>query len=231
MSGYFETAALAGQIGFASALLSIAAYLPYIRDVLQNRTRPQRASWLIWSVLGCIAFAAQWAEGATHSLWFVGSQVAGTIAVFALSLVKGQGRYLSRTDMGVLSLAVAGLFLWHITQEPAAALAIVIAVSALGGALTVAKCLKDPGSETVSTWGLSWLAAGLGLVALEQWEPILLAYPLYLMTLYSCFMAAIWAGRLRDRALVPVAVRVQPTILHPSLPVLAPPLPEKRRFF
>lgn len=231
MYSYFETAALAGQLGFASALLSIAAYLPYIRDVIRGRTRPQRASWLIWSVLGCIAFAAQWADGATHSLWFVGSQVAGTVTVFALAVLKGQGRYLTQMDTGALSLAAVGVLLWHLTETPATALAIVIAVSALGGALTVAKCLQDPGSETVSTWGMSWVAAGLGLMTLDRFEPILLAYPLYLMTLYTCFIAAIWVGRIRRQTAVPVPVTIQPSALHPSLPVLAPPLPEKRRYF
>ena len=68
--------------GIASGALSTFAYIPYIIDTVARRTQPQRASWLIWSVLGSIALISQIYEGATSSLWFAGVQVSGTIIVF-----------------------------------------------------------------------------------------------------------------------------------------------------
>ena len=46
-------------MGLAAALLSTCAYIPYIRDTLRGNTQPQRASWLIWSVLGSVAYESQ----------------------------------------------------------------------------------------------------------------------------------------------------------------------------
>lgn len=43
-------------LGLVSGLVSIICYLPYIRDILKKTTKPERASWLIWTALGSIAF-------------------------------------------------------------------------------------------------------------------------------------------------------------------------------
>ena len=227
---YFEflTAALAAQLAFASACLSLLAYIPYIRDLLRGRTQPQRASWLIWTVLCAIAFSAQAASGATHSLWFIGAQLLGTSTVLAFAMFKGRGAYLSMMDVRVLCVAAGGLVLWQVTNMPAFALAIVIGISALGGLLTVCKCLQDPASETCTTWVLSMAAAALSLLSIPQGDVTTLAYPLYLFTLYACFVAAILIGR-RATPPQPMPVPVvRPPNLHPSLPVLAPPMPPAR---
>jgi hypothetical protein len=185
--------------GLASAALSTVGYLPYLRDIITGRTHPQRACWLIWSVLGSVALASQIQEGAMASLGFAVVQVGGTILVFAMSIICGVGRFLRPGDMAVLALAALGLLLWYVTSNPAYALGITITISLLGGALTVAKAYNDPRSETVSTWAVFWVASALAVVSVGAWEPVLLAYPLYLLTLYSAILGAIALGRLRTR--------------------------------
>ncbi|MCV6592647.1 MAG: hypothetical protein OIF48_06830 [Silicimonas sp.] len=141
-----------GAFGVAAGLLSTFAYLPYIRDTLSGNAQPQRASWLIWSVLGSIAFFSQLYEGAGASLWFAAVQVSGTLLVLLLSVWKGQGAYLRPVDYTVLTCAAVGLFLWYQTETAAWALSITIGVSLLGGFLTVAKSYHMPQTETLTTW-------------------------------------------------------------------------------
>jgi hypothetical protein len=95
--------------GLLSAALSAFAFLPYLRDTLRGTTQPQRAAWLIWSILGSIAFSSQVFEGASHSLWFAGAQVGGTILVFVLSIPCGAGGFLSARDRWIVLLAAGGL--------------------------------------------------------------------------------------------------------------------------
>ena len=59
-------------LGLLSGVLSGGSYIPYLRDIFRHTTKPERASWLIWAVLGSIAFFSQLAEGATWSLWLTG---------------------------------------------------------------------------------------------------------------------------------------------------------------
>ena len=182
-------------LGPAAALLSTLAYMPYIYDTLRGETQPQRASWLIWSVLGSIAFASQVWEGAGVSLWFAGAQVSGTIIVFLLSISRGRGIYLSRPDERVLWMAVIGLVVWYFTETAVYALALTITISLLGGVLTVTKAYRAPESETLATWTFSLMGSLCAVAAIGTWEPVLLAYPLYLLVLNTAIVAAMGLGR------------------------------------
>ena len=190
-------------LGVASAIISIYAYLPYLRNTVTGRTRPQRASWLIWSVLGCIALGSQIYEGAGASLWFAAIQVGGTMAVFLLSIWRGTGAYLTRADGYVLGAAACGIMAWAVTETAMYALAITITISLLGGAMTVVKAYHDPSSETLTTWLSSFFAAALAMMAVGTLDWVLLTYPLYLFALNGAIVVAMMMGHTRK---VPVPV-------------------------
>ena len=40
--------------GLIAGDLVILANIPYMRDILRGKTKPERASWLIWFTLGVI---------------------------------------------------------------------------------------------------------------------------------------------------------------------------------
>lgn len=183
--------------GILSALLSTFAYVPYIVDTLRGRTTPQRASWLIWSVLSGIALASQVFEGATDSLWFAGAQVAGTVCVCVLAFVFRGSGFLNWRDCGVLALAAGGLVAWYFTDTAIYALAITISISLAGGMVTVTKAYRDPDSETMTTWLFSGIASFLALLAVGTVDLVIMAYPLYLLTLNGMIVIAITMGRHR----------------------------------
>ncbi len=185
--------------GFLSGVLSCYAFVPYIIDTAALRTRPQRASWLIWSVLGLIAFFSQVYEGAGASLWFAGVQVSGTIIVFILSICCGVGCYLKRSDYAILIAAAIGLALWYYTENAAYALLITISISLLGGSVTVIKAFRDPDSETMTTWTFSLLASICALLSIGKVDLILMAYPFYLLTLYTAIVLAMLLGKLAQK--------------------------------
>ncbi|MEL6807028.1 MAG: hypothetical protein AAFO97_04535 [Pseudomonadota bacterium] len=192
-------------LGLASALLSVYAFAPYIRDTLSGRTQPQRASWLIWSVLGCIALMSQIAEGATSSLWFPVFQVGGTIAVFLITIRRGTGALLRQGDMPILGAAALGLILWSLTDNSLYALTVTIGISLLGGMATVKKAYLFPNSETLSTWVWSLCASCLAMLAVGKLDWVLLAYPMYLFTLYAAILIGIAMGRARDARIASVS--------------------------
>lgn len=184
--------------GLAAGVLSVIAFLPYIIDTYAGRTKPQLASWMIWSVLGTIAFFSQVWEQATVSLWFAAAQVSGTITVLLLSLGKGQDKlHLCRADYAALFAAAVGLGLWYTTETAVYALCITIAISLLGGLLTLKKTYTHPKSETQLTWIISMVAAFCAMKSVGKFDPVLLAYPAYLFTIYGLFVLAYVLGRSR----------------------------------
>lgn len=194
--------------GLLAGALSLIGYLPYLNDTLRGRTQPQRASWFIWSVLSCIALAAQIFEGAGSSLWFAGVQCGATCVIFLAALPRGVGGLMHKRDRKVIVAAGIGIALWIATDTPGYALGISIAVSLLGGAVTVQKAYAAPESETLGTWVLSLAASICALIAVGGLSPILLAYPAYLLTLNGAIVAAILVGRQRSR--VPSVVATPP---------------------
>ncbi len=183
--------------GVTSAVLGSCAFLLYINDMLRSGARPLRSTWLIWSVLSCMAFFSNVNEGATDSLLFLGVQTGFTTLIFLLSLTFGMGSLFRRGDAHVLALAAMGIALWWMTDNALFALAISIAVSALGGAVTLIKTYFAPGTESTRCWMLSALSSAFGLLAVGGWDPVLMAYPAYLLTLYGGIVLAIVLGQRR----------------------------------
>lgn len=178
--------------GVLSALVGLVGYAPYVRDTWRGETRPERCSWLIWSVLGTIAFFSQVHEGATQSLWFAGTQVSATIFVFLLSIRNGTGNFLCPTYILSLGTAGLGLVAWYFTDSAVYALMLTIGISLLGGVLTVRKAYRSPGTETATAWGIAWVSTILAMCSVGQMDWVLLAYPLYLFTLYSAILIALY---------------------------------------
>lgn len=180
--------------GYLSGFVSFLGYPPYIRDIFRGTTRPERASWFIWSVLGSIAFASQFAEGARFSLWMTGVQTLGVLVIFLFSLRRGEGG-LTRRDIIALIVAGIGLVLWHFTRQAAYALFLVILADAAGSALTVIKSYEDPGSETLLAWIFASLGGVFAALAVGKWSFILLAYPVYIFLANFAVIVAIFLGK------------------------------------
>ena len=183
-------------LGLFSGFLSIVMYIPYLRDIFRHTTKPERASWLIWSVLGGIAFFSQLAKGATNSLWLTGAQTFGVFVVFILSLRYGVGG-LVKKDIYALITAGLGLFAWYLTNEPAIALIFVIIIDAIGGLLTVLKAYENPDSETLITWLLSGTSGIFATLSIGSLNYVLLAYPVYIIAINYAVVTAILLGKRR----------------------------------
>ena len=187
-------------LGYISALLSIICILPYIRDILRLKTKPERGSWFIWTMLGFIAFFSQLAKGATNSLWLTVGQTTSVLIIFLLSLKYGYGG-LGKRDLRALIGAGIGLVLWYLTREASFALIFVIIVDSIGTLLTLLKAYKDPESETLSTWIISGTSGIFGMLAVGSLNLILLAYPFYIVLANYVIVGAILLGKGGQKAI------------------------------
>lgn len=183
-------------VALLSALLAVVDTIPYVRDIRRGTTRPQRATWLIWSVLGIAAFAAQAAGGPNWSLVMIGSQALVMLLVFLLAIPHGEGG-LRPVDLTMLFLAGVGLVSWVIADEPVVATIFVVVADAIGLGLMVPKTVRDPDSETLSTFVLASLGGLLGAIAVGELDQALLLYPVYYAVGNGFIAAVIWAARRR----------------------------------
>ncbi len=186
--------------GYLSGIAILLSFVPYIKDIFRGKTKPEKISWLIWSILGLIAFFSQFAKGASYSLVMIGAQAIGDLFIFILAIKYGLGGFLKRDIIALVGVGV-GLFLWYITKEAAIALFVVIFIDAMGAFLTVIKSYENPATETVSSWVLTGIGGLLACISVGSFNFILLAFPLYILLASVAILIAIRLGFQRVRTL------------------------------
>ena len=196
-----------------AGVIGVAGYAPYIRDILKRTTKPDRASWLIWTLEYGVLFFAQLAKGATGSLWLVGLQTLGIIVVFALSFRFGMGG-VNKRNAGLLVCICLALAAWYFTNNASVALCIALIVESSGVLLTAKKVHRHPKSETLSFWVLIGVAGVVGIPAIEKGSSVILfVYPISLIIMSICVVGATALGTRRAKKMR----GWQPQIYYPSL--------------
>ncbi|OGL94795.1 hypothetical protein A2348_04545 [Candidatus Uhrbacteria bacterium RIFOXYB12_FULL_58_10] len=187
--------------GILAGVFSAISYPPYIIAIFKGKAKPERASWLIWSVLTAMGFFTQLAVGATNSLWLPGIQGIGVIIVFLLSIRYGFGGLLKR-DIATLVAAGLTLLIWYVTDNAILAVYLTVLIDGMGAWLTIIKSYEHPESETLITWALSGTGGFFGLLAVGAYNMPVLAYPFYIFLCNFAVVAAILLGRKKLAKLV-----------------------------
>lgn len=163
----------------AAGTLSIVSAIPYIRDTLAGRTHPNIVSWFTWTLLNGINAAAAWSVGARQTAAF--SLLAGvaTAVIVIIGLRGGLRRY-GRFDIACQAVALAGIILWRLTDNPNLAVLINLGADFSGFLPTYRHVLGAPHAETWQLFALSACSASLALLAIPRYSFIALASPLYI---------------------------------------------------
>jgi hypothetical protein len=182
-------------LGYTSGILMMLSVVPYAISIFKGETKPQRTTWLIWSILTFIALFSQMAKGGTWSLLLTVGDTVAILIVFILSIKFGVGGF---RKIDILSLCGAGasLLFWYLTKEPAVALFLIIITDFIGANLTIQKSWHDPESENWVGWAMCGVGGLLGTLAVGEWNLILIIFPLYICLINS-LMAGIILGRIK----------------------------------
>lgn len=179
-----------------SALLVVASMPPYLIDIFKGKTKPERASWLIWTVLGAVALVSNYELAVTWSLLFIGIDVLYCTVVLALSFGRGAWGW-TKLDKAALVIAAVGIVFALIFRQPVLAIWGVIAADIAGTVLTYAKTYQSPESETTISWVLTGSAAIFSALAVGRAEFGLLLYPVYIALANFVILIAQATGRAR----------------------------------
>ena len=170
--------AVAPALGLLAGLVGVASMLPYLRDTVRRATRPHRATWLIWGLLGVVLCASQRADGASWSLVMNAAQIAVNLLVIVLAVRLGTGG-VSVVEVALTAVAAVGVAGWFLVDEPLVAIGCVVAADLIAAGMMLPKTWRSPHSETLSTFALASLAGALALASVGGLELSLLLYPLY----------------------------------------------------
>ena len=175
-------------VGMTSGIVLLLGNIPYILSIRRGATRPNRITWCIWTTIGVILLGSYQAIGATNTLWLLIAQVVSqfVITIYAFKYSKGRWQQIDRI---CLTGAGLSLLLWWRSGSPLVALVMNTAMDLLGAVPTLNKIYRDPNSEDLTFWTISFAASVLNLMAIDKFSGSLLVFPLYLFGLHIAILA------------------------------------------
>ena len=183
--------AVAGKV---AGVISLVAIVPYILAILRGETKPNRATWWIWTIVGLMLGASYYSSGANHTMWVPVSYIIGPIVTAVLSIKYGVGGW-TRFDKSCLFGAGASVVLWWMFSSPLAALLINLFIDFMGALPTIRKAYHEPESEDRAAWVLASAANTANLFAVERWTFTIAIYPIYMFTACGLITAFLFIRR------------------------------------
>lgn len=182
-------------LGVAAGVVQATSLIPYVRDIFAGNTKPNAVSWILWTLLQGIALAAQISSGASWSAILLAVMTFNTALISVLAL-RGYGykRY-GLLDYTCFALALAAIVAWQSTDEPVAAIALVIFADFLAAVPTIAKVYREPNSENLLGWSMVAVAAVMSVFSSALYDAANLAFPIYIVAIAGAIASLIWIRR------------------------------------
>jgi hypothetical protein len=167
------------NLGLLAGIISLLGFVPYCIAIVQGRTKPNQATWWIWSIVGIMLASSYWASGATHTIWAPLSYVIGPIITTALAMRYGASQW-SRFDRLCLLGAAVSLILWLLLRSPQVALVINLIIDLFGALPTIRNAWHRPQDEDLTGWLIFTVGNALNVLAIDRWTWEIASYPLYI---------------------------------------------------
>jgi len=157
--------------------LTFYAFLPYIRSILLNKTRPHVFSWVIWGSTTFIVFLAQLSDHAGVGAWPIGISGVISISVAILAYAKKSDHTITTTDWMFFIAAMSALPFWYFTADPLWAVVILTGVDVIGFGPTIRKAFHYPHEEQLTFYMIFVVRNLFVMMALENYSLTTVIFP------------------------------------------------------
>ncbi|HEB93245.1 MAG TPA: hypothetical protein ENI94_07220 [Gammaproteobacteria bacterium] len=169
-----------------AVILTFIAFFPYIRSILQGKTKPHVFSWVIWGSTTFVVFLAQLADKGGAGAWPIG--VSGVITLFVAFLAyrKKSDSTISKIDWLFLIMAMTSLPFWYLTADPLWAVLILTTVDVIGFGPTFRKAYCFPHDERLTFYLIFVVRNFIAVAALEHYSLTTVLFPV--ATAVACLL-------------------------------------------
>lgn len=174
------------SLSVLSGVVFVIAFGPYVWAILEGKTKPQKASWVIWATLDTITFAGMFAKHSVNGL-IVGA-IIGAWVVTGLAMKYGKPGW-KWIDVACLLGAVSAVSIWQVFDSPTMGLATSLIATFIGSTPTFVNAWNHPEEEDKLAWTLWWVSCVLGVIAVPSWSsPADAAQPSVFLLIESTMM-------------------------------------------
>lgn len=183
-------------------LLSIAVSLggasAYVRDTVRGKTKPNRVSWVMWSVAPLVGTAAALSAGA--DLWATSRIfLAGFLPLLVLSasFLNPQSHWkLTPSDLLCGLCSLLAFLVWMLVDTPRLAVLLAAAGDGFASLPTLRKAWYYPETETGVTYITSFVSVLLVIPSIPVWNIENSAFQIYLLVTNTLLLFAVYRKRL-----------------------------------
>lgn len=148
-----------------AGVIWLIGFLPYIRSILKGKTKPAKASWIIWLSIDILTFAGMIAKHALNGQMI--GVVAGAIAVAILALIYGD-RGWTKLDKWCLGSTVLGIILWLVFHDPNFGIAVALTIGIIGSFPSYVSAWRDPSRENRAGWTFFFVSCIFAIMAIPK---------------------------------------------------------------
>jgi hypothetical protein len=181
-------------VAVMAAVIAVGGAVPYVLDTLRGRTRPNRATWMVYAIVGSLAVVSSYAAGGRWSLLLGVAYAIGPCAILLASIRHGEGGW-SPLDRGCLGLAACGLVGWAVSGDARTGVVLETLADAAGTVPTWVKAWRDPAHENRPAWTIYAFASALNLFAIASWSIGEVCYNGWLVLCCGSIAAILWLRR------------------------------------
>ncbi|MFZ3043534.1 MAG: hypothetical protein WA058_00250 [Minisyncoccia bacterium] len=179
-------------------ILEVVSLWPYLVDIIHGETRPNKVSFVLWTMTTGIAAAAMYEEKGWSFPTIAICMTALSMASITILALVGYG-YVKRqkTDIASLILGVTAIIGWQVSGEPMVAIAFAIGADVCAAIPTIEKALKEPFTEHAGAWGLITVGYFFGALSSKDKDVADLAMLGYLTVMCGTIFLIAYLGQKR----------------------------------
>ena len=179
------------------ALAQMIGIFSYIKDVVKGNAKPNKVTWLLWSIAPLIATFAAVSSGVRWAVLPVFMAGFAPLLVFIVSLFSEKSYWkIENFDYICGACSILALVLWAITRQPLVAIIFAILSDFFAGIITVKKAWIYPETETQAPYSTGAFNALTSFFAIPVWTLSQFLFPTYLVFMNGLILFAIYRKKI-----------------------------------
>lgn len=188
---------------YLAIFVSVIRYGTYLRAIYLKEARPHVFSWFNWGVVTGIGAYAQITLDGGPSAWVLVVVSSTCFFISGVALFIGE-KNITRSDWYAFLGALVAIPVWVYTENPVAAIIVIVVIDILTYYPTIRKSWHDPWGEPPMSYFWAGLRYFLALFAVSPvtWETLF--YPFFLMAtdwgfaLYILYRRKVLINKLKE---------------------------------
>lgn len=186
-------------LSIVAIVLTLVAFLPYIRSIIAGTTKPHVFSWVIWSTTTFIIFLAQLSDDGGAGAWPLGVSSIISLYVAILAYKKKADITITRLDVVFLISAMGALPVWYFTSDPLWVVVILTSIDVMGFGPTFRKAYRKPFEEQLRFFAVMATREVFVVMAFENYSVTTLLFPVVMSSTTWIFITMVLYRRRHAR--------------------------------